>query len=146
MPTLSAICYSDSFAVTTQEMVAAVRSQGLESVVAKRRDSRYEPGQRIGAWVKMRIGGGQEFVIAAIPQVRKLLMHSWSAITRETSLSLSRGCVTASLKNKLDALERWIEAHQKERIELRLKYFCVNDLVVALPIVDLSLRERMQHH
>src|ERR1700730_17067081 len=98
MPTLSAICYSDSFAVTTQEMVAAVRSQGLESVVAKRRDSRYEPGQRIGAWVKMRIGGGQEFVIAAIPQVRKLLMHSWSAITRETSLSLSRGCVTASFR------------------------------------------------
>src|ERR1700730_2249432 len=64
MPTLPAIRYSDSFAVTAEQMVAAVRSQGLEGVVAKRRDSRYEPGQRSGAWVKMRIGGGEEFVIA----------------------------------------------------------------------------------
>jgi bifunctional non-homologous end joining protein LigD len=64
MPKLPAIRYSDGFAVTAEEMVAAVRSQGLEGVVAKRRESRYEPGQRSGAWVKMRIGGGQEFVIA----------------------------------------------------------------------------------
>jgi DNA ligase D-like protein (predicted ligase) len=64
MPKLPAIRYSDTFAVTAEEMVAAVRSQGLEGVVAKRRGSRYEPGRRSGAWVKMRIGGGQEFVIA----------------------------------------------------------------------------------
>jgi ATP-dependent DNA ligase len=32
-------------------------------LVAKRRNSFYEPGRRRGAWVKMRIGGGQEFVI-----------------------------------------------------------------------------------
>jgi ATP-dependent DNA ligase len=31
--------------------------------VAKRRDSRYEPGLRSGAWQKMRINQGQEFVI-----------------------------------------------------------------------------------
>ena len=36
---------------------------GLEGVVAKRRDSRYEPGQRPGAWLKMRVNRGQEFVI-----------------------------------------------------------------------------------
>ena len=63
-PTLPAIRYSESFAVTAEEMVAVVRSQGLEGVVAKRRGSRYEPGRPSGAWVKMRIGGGQEFVIA----------------------------------------------------------------------------------
>lgn len=28
---------------------------GLEGLVAKRRDSRYEPGQRSGAWQKMRV-------------------------------------------------------------------------------------------
>ena len=33
-------------------------------MVAKRRDSRYEPGQRSGAWQKMRVNQGQEFVIA----------------------------------------------------------------------------------
>jgi ATP-dependent DNA ligase len=32
--------------------------------VAKRRGSRYEPGQRSGAWLKMRLNRGQEFVIA----------------------------------------------------------------------------------
>jgi hypothetical protein len=32
-------------------------------VIAKRRDSRYEPGRRSGAWVKMRINEGQELVI-----------------------------------------------------------------------------------
>ena len=36
---------------------------GLEGLVAKRRDSRYEPGLRSGAWMKMRINRGQEFVI-----------------------------------------------------------------------------------
>jgi hypothetical protein len=31
--------------------------------VAKRRDSKYEPGMRSGAWLKMRINAGQELVI-----------------------------------------------------------------------------------
>jgi bifunctional non-homologous end joining protein LigD len=35
----------------------------LEGIVAKRRDSRYESGMRSGAWQKMRINRGQEFVI-----------------------------------------------------------------------------------
>ena len=33
-------------------------------MIAKRRDSRYEPGQRSGAWQKMRVNRGQAFVIA----------------------------------------------------------------------------------
>ena len=36
---------------------------GLEGVVAKRRDSFYEAGQRSGSWSKHRINEGQEFVI-----------------------------------------------------------------------------------
>jgi bifunctional non-homologous end joining protein LigD len=36
---------------------------GLEGLVAKRLDSRYEPGQPSGAWQKMRINQAQEFVI-----------------------------------------------------------------------------------
>ena len=45
------------------EMLAAVRGLGLEGVIAKRKDSRYEAGKRCGAWVKCRIHQGQEFVI-----------------------------------------------------------------------------------
>ncbi len=40
-----------------------MKTQGLEGLVAKRLDSRYESGERSGAWQKMRVNAGQEFVI-----------------------------------------------------------------------------------
>lgn len=46
-----------------RDPIASVTAQGLEGLVAKRRDSRYEPGTRSGAWMKQRINRGQEFVI-----------------------------------------------------------------------------------
>jgi ATP-dependent DNA ligase len=46
-----------------KDMIKAVRAQGLEGIVAKRLESVYEPGLRSGAWQKMRINKGQEFVI-----------------------------------------------------------------------------------
>jgi ATP-dependent DNA ligase len=45
-------------------LVQSVKAQGLKGLVAKRRDSRYEPGQRSGAWRKMRVNQGLDFVIA----------------------------------------------------------------------------------
>jgi ATP-dependent DNA ligase len=45
------------------QLIASVKSAGLEGLVAKRRNSRYESGQRSGAWRKMRINRGQQFVI-----------------------------------------------------------------------------------
>jgi bifunctional non-homologous end joining protein LigD len=62
MPKLPTIHFSDSFPADAKKMISAVRVQGLEGIVAKRRDSLYET-DRNGTWVKMRIGGGQEFVI-----------------------------------------------------------------------------------
>src|SRR4051812_21358364 len=41
----------------------AVRSLGLEGVIAKRRDSAYIPGERSAAWVKVKLDRQQEFVI-----------------------------------------------------------------------------------
>src|SRR6266576_1124253 len=38
-------------------------SKGLEGIIAKRIDSRYESGDRTGAWVKFRVNKGQELVI-----------------------------------------------------------------------------------
>ena len=40
-----------------------MRAQGLEGLVAKRLDSRYEPGRRSGAWQKKRLNQGQDFII-----------------------------------------------------------------------------------
>jgi bifunctional non-homologous end joining protein LigD len=51
------------FDVPLAGLIRAVREQGLEGLVAKRLDSRYEPGRRSGAWKKMRLNRGQEFVI-----------------------------------------------------------------------------------
>jgi len=45
------------------DLMRAVKAHGFEGIVAKRLESQYEPGQRSGAWRKMRINQGQEFVI-----------------------------------------------------------------------------------
>jgi bifunctional non-homologous end joining protein LigD len=44
-------------------LVQSVKAHGLEGLVAKRRNSLYESGLRTGAWMKMRVNRGQEFVI-----------------------------------------------------------------------------------
>ncbi len=53
----------DYLETSAANMVAAAKEQGLEGVIAKRRDSVYQPGRRTGAWLKHRISHGQEFVI-----------------------------------------------------------------------------------
>ena len=44
-------------------LIQSVKAHGFEGLVAKRRNSAYEPGLRSGAWMKMRVNRGQEFVI-----------------------------------------------------------------------------------
>ena len=44
-------------------LLEATRSQGLEGVIAKRLNSRYEPGKRNGAWLKIKHTRRQELVI-----------------------------------------------------------------------------------
>jgi len=53
------------------EVLEAVRRLGLEGVVGKRIGSVYEPGERSGAWIKLRANLEQEFVIGGyIPGLR----------------------------------------------------------------------------
>jgi DNA ligase D-like protein (predicted ligase) len=54
---------AEQFEATANDMLAAVRQQQLEGVIAKRKDSPYEAGKRTGAWVKCRANRGQELVI-----------------------------------------------------------------------------------
>jgi bifunctional non-homologous end joining protein LigD len=51
------------FHASAAELVAAAKKAGLEGVIAKRADSRYESGERSGAWVKYKTNKGQELVI-----------------------------------------------------------------------------------
>ena len=45
------------------DLLSAVREQGLEGIIGKQKDSHYQPGRRSGAWIKYRANRGQEFVI-----------------------------------------------------------------------------------
>ncbi len=56
--------YATELEASLPDLIAAVKTHGFEGLVAKRRDSRYEPGLRSGAWRKMRVNAGQEFVIS----------------------------------------------------------------------------------
>ena len=51
------------FETSAAELAAAAKNAGLEGVIAKRVDSRYESGERSGAWVKFKTNKGQELVI-----------------------------------------------------------------------------------
>jgi bifunctional non-homologous end joining protein LigD len=55
--------YVGTLDASLRDLVHSVKVQGLEGLVAKRRDSHYEPGRRSGAWQKMRINQSQELVI-----------------------------------------------------------------------------------
>src|SRR5688572_8061398 len=56
------IRYSQELHASLSDLIEAVKAQGLEGLVAKNRTKRYEPGLS-GAWQKMRVNRGQEFVI-----------------------------------------------------------------------------------
>jgi ATP-dependent DNA ligase len=49
------IQYSETMETTPAELIEAVREQGFEGIVAKRRDSPYKPGQRSAVRQKMRV-------------------------------------------------------------------------------------------
>jgi bifunctional non-homologous end joining protein LigD len=51
------------FNASPNKLVAAAKKTGLEGVIAKRASSRYETGERSGAWVKYKTNKGQELVI-----------------------------------------------------------------------------------
>jgi bifunctional non-homologous end joining protein LigD len=67
-------------------LLEATEAQGLEGIVAKRLDCRYEPGRRTGAWVKIKHVTRQELVICGwVPgegrraeRIGALLMGYWT--------------------------------------------------------------------
>ena len=59
----SPIHYSETFAAKPAQLIKAVQHAGFEGIVAKRRDSLYEPGKRSGLWSKLKFYADQELVI-----------------------------------------------------------------------------------
>jgi bifunctional non-homologous end joining protein LigD len=59
----SGILLSEMLSGTAERVIEAVSLVGLEGIVAKRKDSRYQSGERSGAWVKLKLDKQQEFAI-----------------------------------------------------------------------------------
>jgi bifunctional non-homologous end joining protein LigD len=92
-------------------LLQATEAQGLEGMVAKRLDSRYEPGRRTGAWIKIKHVLRQELVICGwIPgegrrtdRIGALLMGYW---TEDGRLRFAGRAGTGFTERTLNELRR----------------------------------------
>jgi bifunctional non-homologous end joining protein LigD len=66
---------SESIPGDGEEMLARARRDGWEGVIAKRTDSRYAPGVRSKAWLKLKIEHRQEFVVGGWTEPRNTREH-----------------------------------------------------------------------
>ncbi len=69
------IRFSGSIQADSAELMKAMQARGLEGLIAKRKDSKYETGRRSGAWVKFKWTNEQEFVIGGYTQPRGTRSH-----------------------------------------------------------------------
>jgi len=61
----SGVLLSQSLPGTLSQIMQAVKQHGLEGVIAKRLDSKYQSGQRSKVWLKLPLKTNQDFVIGA---------------------------------------------------------------------------------
>jgi bifunctional non-homologous end joining protein LigD len=69
------IRFSASINAESERILAAMKARGLEGVIAKQKDSKYEIGRRSGAWVKFKWTTQQEFVIGGYSKPRGTRSH-----------------------------------------------------------------------
>lgn len=104
---------SPELSANLSTLIESVRAQGLEGLVAKRRDSRYEPGQRSGAWQKLRLNRGQEFVIGGYtPSGRTFdaLIFGYYEDNRLLCAARTRNGFTPAVREQLFKRFRGLEA------------------------------------
>lgn len=70
-----AIRFSPGIKAESTQLIREMQARGLEGLIAKRRDSKYEPGRRSGAWVKFKWTNEQEFVIGGYTQPKGTRTH-----------------------------------------------------------------------
>ena len=59
----SVIRISDALPGAAPDIMRTLREAGIQGVIAKRKDSHYQPGERSGDWVKVKLEQQQELVI-----------------------------------------------------------------------------------
>lgn len=73
--TSDVIRLTESIEGNGEKMLALARKQGWEGVIAKKIDSRYEPGTRSRSWLKLKIEFRQEFVVGGFTEPRNSRQH-----------------------------------------------------------------------
>jgi bifunctional non-homologous end joining protein LigD len=97
MPLLpDSIRYSETLEASPAELVHAVREQGFEGIVAKRRDSPYKAGQRSAVWQKMRVLQRRDFVIGGYTPAGRNFDAILMAIMRGARSNMSLRCMAVS--------------------------------------------------
>jgi bifunctional non-homologous end joining protein LigD len=99
-------------------LMKAAREQGLEGVIAKRLDSRYQPGRRTRDWLKVKTHGRQEFIIAGYTkgQGRRSgrLGSLILAVNRGGELHYAGNCGTGFTDKEIDKLMRLLKPLQTD--------------------------------
>jgi bifunctional non-homologous end joining protein LigD len=98
--------YSEHVIGEGKAFFKAAKQKRLEGIVAKLRDSPYQPGARSGAWRKIKAILQQEVVIGGFTAPRasrnavSISAPSWSASTRTESLSSQATSAADSMKGR----------------------------------------------
>jgi bifunctional non-homologous end joining protein LigD len=106
------IRYSPELEASLPDLIQSVRDQHFEGLVAKRKDSPYESGQRSGAWLKMRVNRGQEFVIGGYtpgPSNFDALIFGYYEDTKLIYVARCRNGFTPALREQLFKRFRGLE-------------------------------------
>jgi bifunctional non-homologous end joining protein LigD len=78
----SDVLLSEPLPGSPSEIERVLRRAGLEGAVAKRIDSRYEPGERSDAWLKVKFQRAQEFVIGGFTPGRNVAVITTKKYSR----------------------------------------------------------------
>jgi len=70
-----AIRFSPGIKADSARLMREMKARGLEGLIAKRRDSKYESARRSGAWVKFKWTNEQEFVIGGYTEPKGTRTH-----------------------------------------------------------------------
>ena len=117
------IRFSEDLRGTGDEVLRVARQFGLEGLVAKKPDSRYESGRRSGAWVKVKLTQQQEFVIGGytLPEgghqyLRRFacgLPRSWRVLVcRQSRHRLFRKDTSGALRRPTEDQTRSVSLYQ----------------------------------
>lgn len=89
-----------------EQLYGAALASGFEGIVAKRKDSIYQPGRRSGAWVKFKVTSTAEFVVGGFTQGKgareslgALLLGYWKGKELQYAGHVGSGLTEAAVKD-----------------------------------------------